>query len=138
MGKNDPQVTPQQAAGAFNELMLSGQSSSGLSFEQAFDLLDKAPEAAFETLNADYLKFDKEGKYSFIFTGMSTATLDSKTVDVALLSDREGKQYIAAQTTLVSACKKVTTMPCFIRIEYTGKKGTGNNIYQNLIVSAVK
>lgn len=106
---------------------------------KAFELLANADDAQFETLGGgEYLNFDQlnVGKFVFIFTG-TTSWVDNtpqgggKTVNAVKLEDAEGKQWICAAKLIVDALALVQQMPCFIRVEYKGKKKSrsGNTFF---------
>lgn len=122
-------VEPAKAAATFNELLVTGTSS--LSFEEAFEVLDRADDRQLTDLSAEYFKFTEEMKgvaQSFVVEGMATVTLEGKEVQVVKLRNKEGKTFINGDTVLVSACSRLNTLPAYIRVTLLGvKKSNGSN-----------
>jgi len=100
--------------------------------EQADRLLeqfDKVPNAALQSVTSEYLTFDKNTMYNFVFMGFTDFTSDKgETVQAARLIGREGKEWINGNKVLTSALEKTTNIPCLVRIitkdEVKGKNGT--------------
>jgi len=87
--------------------------------EQASDLLkqfEQVDETQMVGLTADYLEMKENQTYNFIFLGMTTMTNNSKEIPAVELLDKNNKKFIHASTVLVNSLKKVTTLPCLVRI----------------------
>lgn len=80
-------------------------------------------------LTQEYLNLEENKTYDVIFKGMSEFDGDKGTVEAVLLVGEDGMNYINGNTVLVNSCKKVTKLPCLIRIvtgDYVkSTKGTG-------------
>lgn len=89
---------------------------------RAFEILAEAPDAALETLNADYFEMECGKTYNLLFTGLHTTTIQGKQVEVAELENEAGEKFIHGSAVLVNACKKIQSMPCMIRVIVKDKK----------------
>ena len=80
-------------------------------------------------LTQEYLNLEENKTYDVIFKSMSEFEGDKGTVEAVLLVGEDGMNYINGNTVLVNSCKKVTKIPCLIRIvtgDYVkSSKGTG-------------
>jgi hypothetical protein len=89
-------------------------------------------------LTQEYLELKQNTTYNLIFTGMSTfkSSEGKGDVEAVLLVDKSAKQYINGNTVLVNSLKRVTAMPCLVRI-VTGdmiKSSNGNYKYLDMDV----
>jgi len=118
----------------FNALMLGQQ--TGVTYEQAFDMLADAPDAALKELSSEYFKFDQVGKsYNFVAEGLDTfQDKDGKDVEVVKLRDRDGNTFVNGDKVLVSAVKKLTTVPAFIKVTYLRDAQSARGTYKELSV----
>jgi hypothetical protein len=89
---------------------------------QVLDAFDKVPTSSLQQLNSEYLKLEENSSYSYIFTGMTTLKGKEGSNDAereyegVKLVDREGKNYVSGLTVLVTELKKVTVLPCLVKI----------------------
>ncbi|HEX7904828.1 MAG TPA: hypothetical protein VF487_13210 [Chitinophagaceae bacterium] len=133
MEKKLSNVEPAVAANAFNDLLVKGNSS--LTYEEAFDLLDRTDDKMLVTLGADYFKFETIGQVNtFVVLAMDKIELKGKEVDVVRLQDREGKVWIAGDSVLVSSCEKLKLLPAWIKVTYNGDKKNTQGTYKDLTV----
>lgn len=132
--QNTANLTPEKAQDSLNELLNLGETKSGVTYDEAFAILEKADASKMTELTSEYFNFEKPGTYNFVFEGMSTANIDGKTIDVVLLRDKEGKQLINGSAVLVNSLRKVTIMPTFVRVEYLGDEKAAKGSYKNLSV----
>jgi hypothetical protein len=132
--QNAANLTPENAQDSLNELLNLGESKSGITYAEGFEILEKADSAKMTELTSEYFNFEKPGTYNFVFEGMSTANIDGKTVDVVLLRDKEGKQLINGNAVLVNSLRKVTILPTFVRVQYIGDEKSAKGSYKNLSV----
>jgi hypothetical protein len=87
------------------------------------------------TLTEDYLKLDPDETYNLIFTGMTKFTGErGGEVDAVQLIDEENKKWINGNTVLVNSLKKVTSLPCMVRVVTKKMIKTKNGTYQDLDV----
>lgn len=83
---------------------------------------DKVPTTALQQLNSEYLKLEENSSYSYIFTGMTTLKGKEGSNDAereyegVKLIDKDGKTYVSGLTVLVTELKKVTVLPCLVKI----------------------
>ena len=93
--------------------------------ENADDILnafDKVDVKHLQQLNTEYLKLKENSTYSFIFMGMTTLKGkeqqpgESKEYEGVKLIGTGGKNYVSGLTLLVSELKKVTELPCLVKI----------------------
>ena len=83
---------------------------------------DKVPTSALQQLNSEYLKLEENSSYSFIFLGMTTLKGKEGSNDAereyegVRLIDKDGKNYVSGLTVLVTELKKVTVLPCLVKI----------------------
>lgn len=130
-------VSAEQASQALHELMTVGTTEIPCTYDEALEILENTDPKYLQTLNAEYWKPDAVGTFTFVFEGMDTATIDGKEVEVVKLSGKGGAKFIAGQTVLVNACKKLTTIPAFIYINYRGMKGSGQQKYMDIEVKCL-
>jgi len=92
---------------------------------------DKVPTSALQQLNSEYLKLDENSSYSFIFLGMTTlkgkegSNEAEREYEGVRLIDKDGKNYVSGLTVLVTELKRVTVLPCLVKI--VTKKETKSN-----------
>ena len=88
--------------------------------EQSAVILGSFSEVKEEDLIAlteDYLTLEPDTTHNFIFTAMTKFTGErGGEIDAVSLIDEEGKKWINGSTVLVNSLKKVTTMPCLVRV----------------------
>lgn len=132
MAKNN--FTAEQAKDALNEIMLKGESSIGLTYDQAFEILEKADSVKMKNLAVDYFNFEKPGIFNFVFEGMDKAEMENREIDVVMLRDKEGKLFINGNAVLVNSLKKVQQLPALVRVEYKGDVKSAKGTYKDLAV----
>src|SRR5262245_24907738 len=115
-----PTPTMEEVNDAPNKLIL-GQTSP-VTMQEAFDFMENIDTTQLEDLSRSYFDFKEIGNYVFLFTGMSKAKIDNKEVEVVELENKAGEQFINANAMVVNACKRVTTLPCFIVVKYVGEQ----------------
>jgi hypothetical protein len=137
-----PNLAPGLAQDAVQELIVTGETGKGVTFEQGMTIMENIDERMLTPLSgAQYLTFDKTGTFNFMFTGMDKMTSEDqrtgevKEVDAVKLLDKQGVEYINANTILVNSLKKVLQVPCYVRVEYTGDvKAKSGGKYKDLKV----
>jgi len=131
MAKKDLSLA--QAAETFNNLQTSGDAPA--THDEAFALLESAPDAALSELSSDYFKItEKNVPYHFLFHGFEEMEKDGKKVKVVKLTTKDGAQVINGDIVLVGACEKLTTVPAYIRVVYLNDAGASGKQYKNLSV----
>jgi hypothetical protein len=140
---NSSKPTAEQLNDDLNLVHL-GQKDLPVSMEEAFDLVEKSDTSKMVELTSTYFNFETKGDYVFIFEGMTTATLAqkdetgrmvNKKVEAVSLRNKAGETLINANAVLVNSCKKITSLPCFIKVQYLGdEKAQGGGTYKNLKV----
>jgi len=130
--ENKPKVSIEEANNVFNQLETTGQSA--VSFEEAFEMLQNAPDGSLENLSRSYFKFDKQGDYYFVVQGLSTMKKDDKVVEVVEMMNKEKEQFINGDQVFVTAVRKLTTIPCFVKVVYKGDVRNNKGTYKNLEV----
>lgn len=97
---------------------------------EASDLLssfDKLDEIDLQKVTSEYLTFEKNTKYSFVFNGFTKMnSSEGREIECAVLIDKDNVQHINGNAVLVRALKPVTQLPCFVRI-VTGEMVKGKN-----------
>jgi len=89
---------------------------------QVLEAFDKVPTTSLQQLNSEYLKLDENSSYSFIFVGMTTLKGKEGSNDAereyegVKLVDKAGKTLVSGLTVLVTELKKVTILPCLVKI----------------------
>jgi hypothetical protein len=134
MAKNQPPLSSEDVKTGLNELMLTGEAKNGVTYEQAFDILEKANEAQMQNIATDYFNFETKGTFHFMFEGMDTAEIDGKVIDVVRLRNREGKCLINGNAVLVNSLRKVTTLPAMVRVVYESDGKSAKGTYKDLKV----
>lgn len=128
-------LTPAQAQDALNEIAITGESSAGVTFEQAMELLEQANPDALQELTSEYFTFEKKDVvHHFMVLGLETAQIKGKNVEVVKLKDKSGNVNINGDKVLVSACRRLQQLPAYIRVVYTGDTKTAEGTYKNLTV----
>lgn len=105
----------------------------GVTIEEALKALESVSDKELVAANADYLSIKPNTVLNLVFTGMDTAMLDGKEVEIVKLRDAE-KEYIAAQAVLVSTCKKLRSQPCLIRVIVRNKLKSAKGEYFDISV----
>jgi hypothetical protein len=138
MAKDQPALNAEAVNTAANELVLRGESQQGITWGQAFDFAEGQETEKMKALTgAEWLKLENFGQFTFAFMGMDTAETEDGTVEVVKLSDRDGKEWISSLAVLLSVCKKLTTIPTFIKILYEQDKKGANGKYKDLKIYAL-
>jgi hypothetical protein len=133
MAKPKNNLTGTEVNEAANELMLTGKSSQGISWAEAFDFAEQQETTKMKTLTgASWLKLEEFGVFTFAFMGMSTAQTEDGETEVVKLVDREGVEYISSLAVLLSTCKNLKVIPTFLKIEYLADKKGTNGKYKDL------
>lgn len=109
------------------------------------DSFEKVDVKNLQQLNAEYLTLKPKTSYSFIFTGMSkmtgTATSgnESHEFEAVVLIDKNNKKYLSGATVLVNSLKKVTQLPCLVKIitKDEEKSSTGVGKYLDMDIFTV-
>jgi len=88
-------------------------------------------------LTANYLQMKETTTYNLVFTAMTKFKGDNGgEVDAVELVNEKGEKFINGNTVLVNSLRKVTIMPCLVRI-VTGKlqkSGSGQGKYLDMEV----
>ena len=109
-----------------NDLTLGNTNALATEVIKDFSQVDKS---LLVGLTQEYLNLEENKTYDVIFKAMSEFEGDKGTVEAVLLVGEDGMNYINGNTVLVNSCKKVTKLPCLIRIvtgDYVkSTKGTG-------------
>jgi len=92
-------------------------------------------ESELVSITEDYLKFEEDTTYNMVFVNTTKFTGDrGGEMDAVSLIDEEGKKWINAGTVLVNSLKKVTQLPCLIRIVTKGTIKSKNGQYLDMDV----
>jgi hypothetical protein len=134
MAKNNANnLNAQTVNTAANELLVLGQSQSGITWEQAFDFAEAQDTAKMKSLTgAKWLELNEFGEFTFAFMGMDNAETKEGKVTVVKLCNKQGEEFISSLAVLVSTCEKLTQIPSFIKISYQDDKKGANGTYKNL------
>jgi hypothetical protein len=101
--------------------------------QDPFEQFEKMDDKDLASITADYLELAVNTKYNFKFMGMTTFTSERQgEVEAVILEDANGARFISGVTVLVNNLKKVTEMPCFVRILTKGKVKTKNGEYLDM------
>jgi hypothetical protein len=109
------------------------------SVDEMIDALENVSDEHFEDATSEYLEL-KEGEiFNGLFTGMTTFTNDKQQeIEAVLLTGKENRKYIYAGAVVVGSLKKVTQMPCLIRLTHKGKVKGKNGTYHDIQVQVLK
>jgi hypothetical protein len=122
-------MTAEQANDAMHALSTTGDEQS-ISFEQAFDLVDKADTSKMTDLTLGFFEFEKNKEYTVFVKRLFKTTVKERETEVVEFLDRNKTPHMSGAAVLVNAVKKLTTIPCFIKIKCNGKtKGTEGSYY---------
>lgn len=91
-----------------------------VSDKDLFEAMKNVSEEELQELTSTYFNFKTTGTYHFTVLGLTTAYLDGKTVDAVSLKDEDENLLLNANTVLVNSVRKITTLPCYIRVQYLG------------------
>lgn len=105
-----------------------------VSKEEAFKIMAGAKIENLEELTSEYFNFEKVGVYDFILTGFTVARIEGKEVECVTMENEKGESLINGNAVLVNSAKKVSTMPCFLKVNYVGDVKTKAGSYKNLKV----
>lgn len=130
---NTSTMSAEKVNTAANELLLRGESQSGITWEQAFDFAESQSTEKMQALTgAEWLKMENFGTFTFAFMGMGKAQTEDGEVEVVKLTNKEGKEFISSLAVLLSVCKQLTNIPSFIKIVYEQDKKGANGKYKDL------
>jgi hypothetical protein len=129
----------EQANETFNELITTGNSKAGLSYEEAFEVMEKCPDEVLTSVGgAEYFSFDAKDKgktFGFICERTDgTATIQDKTFDVVHIRGKAGDLFINGDKLLVKACKELKQLPVYIRVTYVDDVRNATGVYKKLDV----
>jgi hypothetical protein len=123
------------SASEVNESLALGGQDVGVTGKEAFDIMKNAKDSELTELTGDYLEFKAVGEVKdLLFTGMTHVTIDGKTMDAVELMDERGAKFVYSGIVVVSACKKLTQMPCYVRLIYKEDVKSANGVYKNIRV----
>lgn len=111
-------VNPLQEVAKLSENPLEMEQNAA----QVLEAFDKVDTKHLQQLNSEYLKLDENSAYSFIFVGMTTlkgkegASDAEREYEGVKLVDKAGKTLVSGLTVLVTELKKVTVLPCLVKI----------------------
>lgn len=130
---NKKDATLEQAASAFNDLAVKG--TAPLTYDEAFEMLDKTDDKLLESLATEYFTFDKIGQTeSFVVEGLDVTSMQGKQVSIVKLRKKDGSSCVNADKVLVSSCERLKTLPAYIRVKYVGDKKSSVGEYKDLSV----
>jgi hypothetical protein len=113
------------------EMFLRGADTvHGKSYEEMFQMFETASDEQFDNVTgAEYLKWEdvEPGTYTFMCTGIKNTVIDNKSMDVAVLVDKELQEYITGASMVVNALRNVKQLPTMCKIIHTGKKKQNKN-----------
>ena len=116
-------VTSLQKAGSVQDELLEKLPS-----EQAKELMksfEEVKDEQLQQLTSEYLELLPNKVYNFIFTGVVKFQGKDREIDAVELVNSEGEKGISGLTVLVNSLKKVTQMPCYVRIVTKKKETSG-------------
>lgn len=122
------------AQDAANELLVKGESSEGVSWEDAWKVVEDAKTEMLSELTSEYFTPEEDSEYNLLFEGMGKATLEGKDVEVVNLRDKSGRKMINGNAVLVNSLKRCTVLPAFVRIVTRKKVKGGNGTYLDMSV----
>jgi hypothetical protein len=121
MAKQQPQQDVAKIQDEMNYLTVKNEADS------LIEKFESSEDDDLQKLNTDYISFEENTKYNFIFNGMTTMkTQEGEDLQCVVLIDKENVQHINGNKVLVNNLKRVTQIPCFVRI-VTGKTIKGKN-----------
>ena len=138
--KEDPKKDPKQMSAGelsekLNESLITGEEIP-LTMEEQFAIFENIDSDELVNLTAEYFNFKTFGEYHFYFDGISTAKMEDKVIDVVMLRDKQNVSWINGNAVLVNSCRKITTIPCYLRIKYTEDvKAPGGGKYKKMDIS---
>lgn len=121
-------ISYEEAQDAMNEILLTGESKTGLTEQEIAEILSNAPTEALQEMTGEYFDFSIAGEYNFKVTGLSTQQMQGKSVEVAELTDlKTNQRYVNGSSVLVGTVRQLQQLPAFIRVIATGKKIMSGN-----------
>lgn len=108
------------------EVVVIPSDMTGITDEEAFDLLDQAKPSQLTELTGSYWN-PTPGEHKFKFLEMTTYQSDKGPVNAVKIQDRAGLNYVAAQAVLVGALRNVVEQPCFFKVIVGDVKIKGRN-----------
>lgn len=127
--------TKKPAAKDVNASLALGGADAGVSGKDAFEILKNAKDSDLEEITGEYLTFDKIGETKhFLFTAMTTVTIDGKTNEAVELVDENNNKFVYAGAIVVNTLKKLTQVPCYVRLTYKGEEKSKVGTYKVISV----
>jgi len=131
-------TTEETGLTTINENLVSIDHEKIQELQGLFQMFEEKETNEMASLTSEYLKIAENTTYNFIFVGMSTFTTDQgEERECARLVSKENQSFISGAAVLVSACKKITETPKFIRIITGGKTKTANGSYISMEVKSL-
>jgi hypothetical protein len=137
MANNKKNFSTDDINDGINELAVIGESSKGVTLQDAFNMLENTDVRLMQDQTREYFNFDnaKAGdRFNFFWEGNTTTEMDNKQLEVAKLIDKEGKKYINGNAVLVRALKQSNKVPAMIAVVYNGTKKSNAGTYADLSV----
>src|SRR5580692_4866220 len=104
------------AAKVNESLALGGENVEGVTLAEAWQLFKDAKDSDLSEMTGEYLKFEKVGDTKdLFFTGLIKIAPDEKEIDAATFTDEHGQNFVYSGIVVVSACKRLTQIPCYVR-----------------------
>lgn len=125
-----------------NQLMVTGKSTTGVTFEEAFEIAENTPVEVMQELSSEYFKeWGNVGtEHVFLVTGFGTADLQSggnnkAPVEVVKFMDKKRRMLINGDKTFVSGTKRLNiALPAFVKVVYENDVKGDAGTYKNLRV----
>lgn len=128
-------ISVETAEQALNDLIVRGETSTGVTYDQAFAILKGADKMKMQELTANYHVFEEKGEYNFILDGFGEIELEGKQVPVVYLRDETGARLLNGDKVLYSSCKRVNkTLPAMIKVVYVADMKGDKGKYKDLRV----
>ena len=133
------QPTPAKATGdeankAAYDLIMTGEQQK-VSLEEAFDIVEAAKSEEMVDLSSSFLKMELGQRYVFLVRGVEQQMIKGKQVDVVKLENKAGQVFVGGDKMLVDAAKRLTQIPCFMKVYFKEEKSSPMGKYKFLEIS---
>lgn len=136
MAETKQEVALNKSNAAQEDLSFENAKATAADIIKDFSVVDVS---MLQGMTQEYLQLKEKTTYNMVFTGMASFKGEKGgEVESVILVDDKGNSFINGNTVLVNSLKKVTSMPCLVRIvtgQYTkSASGTGKYLDMDVFV----
>jgi len=136
--KNTPPPTHKATGEEANKLaydMVMTSEEQKITMNEAFDIVEATESNQMVDLSSSFLKMELGKRYVFLVRGVESQMIKGKQVDVVKLENKDGQVFVGGDKMLVDAAKRLTQIPCFLKVFFKEEKSSPMGKYKFLEIS---